>query len=175
MLVSMRVSPLIRASTADGRSGTELALSALREGTNVVAFAVSVVDAIGQPGLLVAPEERWAVVNVAALTTDKAPADVLGRRLQRELWRATCYVMGSANSTFPHCAMKPVFRPSDLDSLALMACPEAYMRMQSTWEKAGMHPVRMAPYRRAVEEGWAPQPTNDIQRTVWDEVHRKRE
>ena len=26
-------------------------------------------------------------------------------------------------------------------------------------------------YRTAVKEGWAPQPTNDVQKAIWDKVH----
>ena len=27
------------------------------------------------------------------------------------------------------------------------------------------------PYLVAVQEGWAPQPTNDVQKAIWDKVH----
>ena len=30
---------------------------------------------------------------------------------------------------------------------------------------------RSVPYSRACREGWAPPPTNDVQRTIWKQVH----
>ena len=31
--------------------------------------------------------------------------------------------------------------------------------------------MRRTVYRKACEEGWAPQPTNDVQKAIWDKVH----
>lgn len=35
----------------------------------------------------------------------------------------------------------------------------------------GLTPPRRVPYHRACEEGWAPPPTNDIQKAIWEKVH----
>ena len=48
--------------------------------------------------------------------------------------------------------------------------PEPFNKIMTHAQKLGMQPQRMTTYRKAVEEGWAPAPTNDLQRTVWEEV-----
>jgi hypothetical protein len=35
----------------------------------------------------------------------------------------------------------------------------------------GVRPFRRVSYRKACEEGWAPSPTNDIQKAIWNAVH----
>jgi hypothetical protein len=37
-------------------------------------------------------------------------------------------------------------------------------------QKRGIPQLERTTYRLAVKEGWAPAPTNDIQRAVWDKV-----
>ena len=32
-------------------------------------------------------------------------------------------------------------------------------------------PGKRSVYRKACEEGWAPAPTNDVQKAIWDKVH----
>ena len=35
----------------------------------------------------------------------------------------------------------------------------------------GMTPTRIASYKKACQEGWAPAPTNDVQKAIWEKVH----
>jgi hypothetical protein len=39
-------------------------------------------------------------------------------------------------------------------------------------QKMGVKPISVVTYRKAVEAGWAPAPTNDIQRAIYDEVKK---
>lgn len=168
----LRIPNEVRITDANGTNGAELAERVLREGTNRVAFVVVLVSETGAPSLLVAPENRWAVVNVQALATDKPNVEIFRKRVQREQWRAVCYVLGAANSSMSNCAMSPVFTPSDLDSLALTASPEPFARMRGTIDRMGMQSPTATTYRHAVEQGWAPSPTNDIQRAIWQEIRK---
>jgi hypothetical protein len=69
--------------------------------------------------------------------------------------------------------MKPVFSPADLDGNECgTLSPEPLIRFMKQAQRLGMKPIRMASYRKAAEEGWAPQPTNDIQRAIWKELHK---
>ncbi len=147
-----------------------VAVKALSD-TNVAAVIV-IGDSAGYPSLLVAPEARWALVNVAALTGDgKVTKELLAERTQKEVWRAFGYLMGAANSSFEHCLLKPVFSPADLDELKPKSlCPEPFNKIMTQAQKLGMKPARMTTYRKAVEEGWAPAPTNDVQKAIWDEL-----
>ncbi len=36
----------------------------------------------------------------------------------------------------------------------------------------GIEPLKVASYMRACQEGWAPAPTNDIQKAIWNEVYK---
>lgn len=135
-----------------------------------IAAVVAVVEDPGLPALLIAPESRWALVNVTPLRKG-AGAEQLEVRVQKEIWRAFAMVMGASNSNFATCLLKPVFDAADLDALKPKTiCPEPFNKLFQTGQKLGIHPSRMTTYRKAVQEGWAPAPTNDFQKAVWNEV-----
>lgn len=161
----------VRCESAKGTEAAADAVRALADGKNGAVIVVC--ETKEQPSLLVAPESRWAVVNVAAETAG-ASKEVLSERVQKEIWRAFGYVMGAANSNFEHCLLKPVFTPADLDELKVKSLsPEPFGKMLMQAQKMGMKPVHVSTYRKAVEEGWAPAPTNAFQKAVWDELHKK--
>jgi hypothetical protein len=136
-----------------------------------VAAVVGVCDVPSLPSLLVAPEARWALVNVAALAADKPAAAALAARVRKEQWRAFAHLMGAADSDFEHCLMKPVHSLADLDALTTpTVCPEPLGRVIANAGKLGVRTIRTATYRKACEEGWAPAPTNDFQRAIWEEL-----
>ncbi len=148
------------------------ALAALKD--PAVAAVVVVGDSAGYPALLVAPESRWALVNVAALGGPDTAPDTLAERTIKEVWRAFGYLMGAAHSNFETCLMKPVLAPADLDALKVKCIsPEPLNKILAHAQKLGIKPARMTTYRKAVEEGWAPAPTNDVQKALWDEVKNK--
>ena len=137
-------------------------------------LAVIVVSEVsGQPALLVAPEEMWALINVAALTQGASPA-TLETRTYKEIWRALSYLLGVANTAAANTMMSPVGSLSDLDSITgQMLNAEYIMRIQQMAVKKGVSPSRMSTYKKACEEGWAPMPTNSIQKAIWEEVKAK--
>lgn len=138
--------------------------------TNVAALLM-VVNIPGQPSLLVAPENRWAMVNAAPLADAETSADLHRERLLKEVWRGFGYLMGAANSTMNPCLLKGVIVPNDLDDLkAVSLSIEPLQKIVSYSRVIGMTPSRLTTYRNAVIEGWAPAPTNDIQRAIWQEV-----
>lgn len=141
--------------------------------TNTAAVVV-LGDSPGYPALLVAPESRWALVNVAALAADGASAEQLAERTRKELWRAFGYIMGAANTTTDFCPMKTVLSLADLDALkGTNLAPESFNKILAHAQTLGMRPARRTSYRKAVEEGWGPPPTNDTQRAIWDELKKK--
>jgi len=143
------------------------------KGTNVAAIII-LVDRPGEPMLLVAPEERWAVVNVAALGGSGVAVDLLNARVQKEIWRAFGLVMGAANSNFPGCVMRPVCKAEDLDHLKMnKLSPEPLMKIMSQATQMGITLSKFTSYRKACEDGWAPAPTNDIQKAIWNEAKAK--
>ena len=141
-----------------------------------VAFVVAVVSEPGKPSLLVAPESRWVAVNVAQLKAGTADGDTLILRVRKELWRALGYLMGAGNSITEHCLLKPVFDLDGLDAIKMQVLsPEPMNQMHQSASALGVRSIRVATYRTACLQGWAPTPTNDYQRAIWDEIKAKAE
>ena len=156
-----------------GKDAMRVATDMLKE-KNTAAVIV-VCDNAEYPPMLVAPEARWAVVNVKALDTGGIDADALTLRFQKELWRAFAHLMGAATSDNDICLLKPVFSPADLDELKpRMISPEPLGKISRYATKLGIKPIRTTTYRKACEEGWALAPTNGFQKAIWDEVKAKK-
>jgi hypothetical protein len=156
-----------------GMDGIVLVEEAMKQ-PNTAAVLV-IIDAPGKPLLLLAPEARWAIMNVAALSTKKDNEDIISERVRKQLWRSYGYLMGCANSMTDQCVMKPVFKPEDLDELKFSTLGvEAIHKIQQQAKVYGITPERISTYRKACEEGWAPTPTNAIQKAVWEDVKAKK-
>ena len=122
--------------------------------------------------LLIAPEQNWATVNVAALLKDKPSADVAKTRIHKEVWRATAMAMGAANSPTQPCLMRQINSLKELDNTRnMLPSPQPINNMLEFSYKYNIPKIRRVTYKKACEEGWAPAPTNDIQKAVWDKVH----
>ena len=128
------------------------------------------------PMLIVAPEAKWAEVNVDALAADGIDAKKLEARVMKELWRATVYVLGAANSSFQPCLMRDIHSLAELDAVETFApCPEPFNKMMVSAAALKIRPVRTTTYKRACEEGWAPAPTNAVQKAIWEKVRAEKE
>ena len=122
--------------------------------------------------LLVAPESCWAMVNVAALASDNPDAEKLEKRLVRETWRSYGHLLGAANTTQPKCVLQTVTKNADLDKIGGECfCPEPLNRIVAHLKAIGVDASGRTTYRQACQEGWAPQPTNDYQKAIWDQVY----
>lgn len=141
-------------------------------GEKEVEFAVLVVADKVMPALVAAPEAGWAVVNVTPLLVG-ASAELAAQRVKQEVWRAACMALGAADSNTPKCVMGPVMSVKELDELGGAANPEYLNKMYRRAAMRGVKMQRPVAYRKAVEEGWAPEPVNEIQQAVWDEVKGK--
>ena len=161
MHLAAKTYPQMRPVTPGGAAG-------LMEDVDAQA-AVFLVDDAGLPALLAAPEQKWSIVNVAALAADGPDGGKLRRRVSRELWRGLAYACGAGASTTPHCLMNPCHSLADLDALeADMLSMEPFMAMRDAWPKMGLAPFRRVSYKAAVKEGWAPAPTNEWQKAIWE-------
>ena len=170
-----QISKMLRlpATRKDAPAAEPLAAAANALKDKQTAAVIILCDSKDHPSLLIAPENRWALVNVAALSDGNASAETLALRTQKEVWRAFGYLMGAAHSNFEACLMQPVLSVSDLDALkGKSLSPEPFNKIMAHAQKLGMKPQRMATYRKAVEEGWAPAPANDFQKAIWDELKK---
>ena len=140
--------------------------------TDDTACVVIVKDCDCSSRLLVAPEDAWGVVNVKAIGADGADDARVTVRTAKEAARALAMVLGASDSMMSPCVMKPVHSLADLDANpALMPGMEVYNKLIDNARRLGVSIRRRVSYRTACKEGWAPTPTNDIQKAIWDEVH----
>ena len=133
----------------------------------------AIVDSDSLPALLLAPEEGWAVVNVAALSKGYPLADVLASRVRKELLRDFALAGGCAFMSRSQIVLRGDMRsPRDLESIQEVSYGvEALMTLEWMLPYYAVMPWRQATYKKACREGWAPAPTNDVQKAIWDKVH----
>ena len=133
-----------------------------------------VVDDPALPPLLSAPESRWALVNVAGLSSGEGQKpQYFEARVKKALTRGFALLAGAQDSGFKMSLMGCKTRPEQLDVHADCRLPVDVIRRFAPYlEGYGILPEKIVTYRRAVEEGWAPAPTNDVQKAIWDKVHQ---
>lgn len=128
---------------------------------NVVMY---VVDDSSLPMSLVAMEEHWGVMNVAQLTSKK--------QFDNEFARVGIATFGAGVSQYKVSPMQPVSKPADLEGIIKpVITMDTGMSMNHNLEKIGVTKSKMTTYLKACQEGWAPAPTNDYQKAIWDQTH----
>ena len=133
---------------------------------------VFLVDDHNLPMSLCAMEAGWGVVNVAPLKADNPTKQRLYQRLNKLFTRVCTVVFGGANEVVPFSAMQSVTSIKELDEMGAFAiAPNGLSMISDHMPKIGVTFPYMTTYRRACREGWAPAPTNDIQKAIWDKVH----
>ena len=137
------------------------------------AAVVLVREADSPNTIVVAPENGWCEVNVRALAADSAAPDRVSGRVKKEVWRAAALMLGAGNSNFQPCLMTTVLSLRDLDGVRQrQPCPEPYGKMSETATRLGCAEAKFTTYKQACREGWAPPPTNDLQRAIWEETRK---
>ena len=137
-----------------------------------VGAAILLVNDARLPSITVAPEKSWAIVNVKPLSDDFPPKNVLALRVRKELVRAAAWALGAGESMMKPCIMQYEPTVADLDANRLLVpSPDPLMRMVNGALARGIDTIRIDTYKRACQEGWAPTPTNDVQKAIWDEIH----
>lgn len=136
-------------------------------------LAIFIVADSTLPMTLCAPEARWAVVNIAPLKADKPTDEKFNARVSKAFARAFVNLLGGAMTKFTTSVLKPVSSTKDLDRTVYKGLPfDAAVAIARYLPEMNISPQRKVTYKRACEEGWAPAPTNEFQRAVWDKVHQ---
>ena len=147
---------LARAANKDGKCGV----------------AVVLVDDPEAARLLVAPENGWAAVNLAKLDEDAPGHEKLVRRTRQEYWRAACMVLGAYVAPVQPCLLTMIANNAGLDNNpCVIPAVEALPKAKAAAKTLGIKAGRRVLYDRACKEGWAPAPTNEFQKAIWDKVH----
>lgn len=125
-------------------------------------FALIIREDNAAPVILVAPEDHWAVVNVGRVTKPELA--------RKEIIRAFALMCGGGGSQFSGSILN-VPSLSKLDT-ADETLPADFIDLCTTYMAAnGVELPIYLSYEDACSEGWAPQPTNDIQKAIWEKVH----
>jgi hypothetical protein len=132
---------------------------------------VVVVDNDITPTLLVSPDEGYALVNAKKIVVGVEQSRLASLRIKKQLLRAVGYVCGGMSSQYDGTLAAPVQKPSDLDLMPQELPMDVVFAFRKYLAFYGITPYVRSTYRRACQEGWAPQPTNSFQKAVWDEVH----
>ena len=152
-----------------------LAGDALAEGRAVAKDAsgvVMLVDGAEDAPLMTAyPEEHLALVNMTALSKN-ASSGVRQDRVEKLTWRAIGHLVGCGAPDGYTCVMKPLRNMADLDAMPnKFIHPASFFKARPYFDMCGVTPARKGTYESACQQGWAPAPTNDIQKAIWDKVH----
>lgn len=135
---------------------------------------VMLIDRSGAPVLSAYPEEAVGVLNVAKIK-DKDKG-VYFDRLAKEVWRTIGMALGGYCGTAPNGkliggVLSPVFSINDLDGIKAKTLSVFQINaVNASVEKIGIQAAKPVPYGVACQQGWAPAPTNAIQRAIWDKM-----
>ena len=165
------IRPLVERRRLDGRTPFDFARELRRSRTDVAALTVFYDGAEGDPVESVFPMERFALVNVTPFGTGDRV--MRNHRMNAEMWRAFVFTAGGVSASGFDCVMKNLTDAKDVDKLtAPVACPTFVQGIvNSARRDFGFAQCRRGTYEKACREGWAPAPTNEVQRAIWDKVH----
>lgn len=119
------------------------------------------------PALMVFPDERCSVVNVAAIPADADPSV-----LRKQLLRGFAAASGALYSQVPITIMSSFDNMKKLAAVPSEEIPaDVGLRVRNALRENGVKPYRITTYKHACREGWAPQPKDEAQKAVWDSFH----
>jgi len=156
---------IVKTGPADAKCLYKAAKSAKSEKTPCVVF-------IGEggadvPALGVYPEEAIGCVNYSVLACSNAVKTQ--KRLEKELFRAFGFALGGYSFTRMACAMDLVYSIDDLDAMnAILLAPVRFSGINRSASKLNLPVLRSTTYQMAVRQGWAPPPTNEVQKAIWE-------
>ena len=124
------------------------------------------------PSLVSAIDDGWAKANFKMLVADNPSEQKLRQRVTKQLWRAIGASLGIGVSGFQPSIMRNIANVKELDNIPMSQPEPASLNCFDECPLFfGIEKIRITTYRKACEEGWAPAPTNDIQKAIWDQVH----
>jgi hypothetical protein len=148
-------------------------ISSMTEADNKAVMKIELVSEDSLDTLTIYPERPGAKINISALKKDSPDENKFALRFTKQIWRALSFALGAGNSVSMFSSvMKPVTSLRDLDRLKTEnAAPDGFNQMLEMANKIKLERQGVYTYRQACIEGWAPAPTNDIQKAIWDKVH----
>lgn len=120
-------------------------------------------------------EDGVMLVNMEKLKC--ADPKRFSRRFATEFWRSIGFTLGAYASTAQMgSSMQGIFSVGDFDTLkGAGLAPMQVAAISANKSKLGIFSRNSVPYSRACKEGWAPPPTNDVQRAFWNKMQADKE
>ena len=120
-------------------------------------------------------EDGVMLVNMEKLKC--ADPNRFSRRFATEFWRSIGFALGAYASTAQMgSSMQGIFSIGDFDTLkGAGLAPMQVAAISANKSKLGIFSRNSGPYSRACKEGWAPMPTNDVQRAFWNKMQADKE
>lgn len=138
------------------------------------AVMVVVEDNAASPSVILnSPDENWCRLNVAALSTDNPSEKALRHRVRVALVRAICHACGAGGSKYKTTpVMALTAGPASYDAMKAETVGLDQLGLMYDYLKSlGSRQLVRETYADACSQGWAPAPTNDVQKAIWDKVH----
>lgn len=160
----------VRIDTLDAKAEDVTDVNKYLLGNDAKAVVI-VVDNATDPAILVAPEDKWAKVNIGKFKDKNVKS-----RTQMELLRAFCYLCGGIGSEYNNPLTGFIGNPTQLDDSPIAELPiDVINRCSPYLKQLGVIPYIESTYRKACREGWAPAPTNDVQKAIWEDINATKE
>ena len=135
--------------------------------------SVVLLEADNLPTLMVLPESRCAIVNVAELAKGCNDDAALEERASKEITRAFCFAFGAGYSSRAGGVLDPITSLDELDKILVDAIGlDVLPAVSRSAEQFGIGRFKRTTYLKACQEGWAPAPTNDVQKAIWEQTRQ---
>ena len=155
----------------------QLKIKVMPDSADNAGVVIEIVSNTASPSLVVHPEDGYAQVNVARMKkglTGKGIDKFFASRCRKEILRAFSYASGAVGSQYTGNIMD-IFEISDLDYVGEFIPGDTAENCRKLLAKRGVYPKRYVTYRAACIRGWAPSPTNEIQKAIMKKVYRLKE
>ena len=127
------------------------------------------------PVLSIYPEDAVGIVNVASLKS--AAGELFRERVFKETWRGIALALSGFATVAPNgrvvkSILAPVYSVKNLDEMKMSALsPSQCSAVYEAVSGIGLQAAKPVLYSVAVRQGWAPPPTNAVQKAIWQKVH----
>jgi hypothetical protein len=141
-----------------------------------VGASVDLIDVLKKPRLTVIPEDSKATINISALKFDNPSKQKLLERLEKEFWRSLAYSCGAIESELQPCLLRNITSLKSLDEYPKINIPNpiAMSKIVKGAENRGISLYYNDTYINACCDGWAPFPTNEIQKKIYKKYNKNR-
>ena len=150
-----------------GEKGLDPASARKAHGAEI---ALTMADRPGEPLLLLAPEDGWGMVNVARIPAGDCFAAGCSKALLRAFGLLCCGGISMQQGNIMSEA-----KLENTSGLQNVLPQDVTIRQLKYLADMGVKPQIRATYKKACEEGWAPAPTNDVQKAIWEKVKSDKE